>query len=91
MPRLVAAVLLTRHISFAAITALLLTLDALGPQLIAPAYHRLFLLFAIMPIANNTLTFAVILGLPTAAISSTIIISNGIALALAAVVCSLPG
>ncbi len=91
VPRLVATVLFSRHVSFALITATLLALDALGPQLIAPAYHRLFLLFAIMPIANNTLTFATILGLPTAAISSTIIISNGLALVLAALACGLPG
>jgi predicted permease len=90
-PRLVTAVLFCRHITFALVTLLFLSLDAICFHLINPSYYPLFMLFAAMPIANNTLTFAALLGLPTALISSTIIISNCVALLLAACIYSFYG
>jgi malate permease and related proteins len=75
-PRLIGAVLFSRHISFAALAALFLLLDAHSGQWIAPHYYALFLVFACMPIANNTLAFAATLNLPTAVVGNTIMASN---------------
>lgn len=80
-PALLGAILTSRHLTFAVLSALLLWLDGLTTQLIAPHYHPLFLLFALMPIANNTLTFAATLELPTGRIGTAIIISNLLAFA----------
>jgi malate permease and related proteins len=85
-PRLTATILFTRHMLFAALVGTLLALDAHTAQLIPDTYRTIFLLFALMPIANNSLTFAASLGLPTEAISSTIIFSNAFAIILAAAV-----
>lgn len=73
---LIGAIVVSRHLTFAALAGLLMWLDSLTGQLIAPRYHPLFLLFALMPIANNTLTFAATLELPTGRIGSAIILSN---------------
>lgn len=86
-PRLTALVLFTRHALFALLAAGLLILDAHTAQLIARPDRIIFQLFALMPIANNSLTFAVTLGLPTTAICSTIIVSNLLAILLAAAAC----
>lgn len=82
-PRLTVAILFTRHLLFAMLTIILLAVDAHMARLIPEAYRTIFLLFALMPIANNSLTFAATLGLPTEAISSTIIVSNAVAIMLA--------
>lgn len=82
-PRLTALVLLTRHLLFAALVVLVLALDAHSAHLIPESYRTIFLLFALMPIANNSLTFAATLGLPTEAICSTILVSNAVAILLA--------
>lgn len=82
-PRLTVAILFTRHLLFAMLTIMLLAVDAHMARLIPEAYRTIFLLFALMPIANNSLTFAATLGLPTEAISSTIIVSNAVAIMLA--------
>ncbi len=84
--RLSSVILFTRHLLFALLAVLLLFLDAHSAQQIPTAYRTLFLLFALMPIANNSLTFATTLGIPTDAISSTIIVSNVMAMILASTV-----
>ena len=87
-PRLTGVVLITRHCLFALLVFTLLTLDTSSTQFIPASYQTIFLLFALMPIANNSLTFATTLGLPTEAISSTIILSNGFAIILAGLLVS---
>ncbi|MBP7253784.1 MAG: hypothetical protein KBA75_09920 [Alphaproteobacteria bacterium] len=82
-PRLALLILLTRHLLFALLVITLLLLDNYFTRLIPETYHTIFLLFALMPIANNSLTFAATLGLATEAISSTIIVSNAVAIILA--------
>lgn len=78
---LISAILVSRHLTFAAIAYALLWLDTLTGRFIAPSYHPLFVLFTLMPIANNTLTFAATLQLPTGRIGSAIIVSNLLAFA----------
>lgn len=82
-PRLTLLLLFTRHVLFALLAAILSALDAHSLHLIPDAYRIIFLLFALMPIANNSLTFAATLGLPTDAICSTILVSNAVAILLA--------
>lgn len=83
-PGLVAAVLFSRHITYALLTMGFLLLDLRTLHMIAPEHHHVFLLFILMPIANNTLTFASLLGLPTGPIGSTILASNIASLGLTA-------
>lgn len=83
-PSLVTAVLFSRHVSFALLVIACLGLDAWTLRVIDPKYYAIFLLFALMPIANNNLTFATVLGLPTGPVGSTILASNVASLSLAA-------
>lgn len=87
-PGLACAVLLSRHVSFAALAFALLYLDRLGARWIEPQYDIIFVLFALFPIANNTLTFATTLNVPTGSISNAIVLSNLVALGFAALFCS---
>jgi predicted permease len=88
-PGLAIAVLMSRHVSFAALACALLYLDRLGARWIEPQYDIIFVLFALFPIANNTLTFAATLNVPTGAISNAIVLSNLVALGFAALFCNL--
>lgn len=89
-PGLACAVLMSRHVSFAVLAFAILYLDHLSTHWIEPQYDIIFVLFALFPIANNTLTFAATLNVPTGSISNAIVLSNLVALGFAALFCSLP-
>jgi predicted permease len=83
--RLLAAMLVSRHLTFSILAAGTIVADAAWLHLLPPGCRLLLALFATFPLANNTLTFAAALGLPTDRIGSAIVASNAVALALAPV------